>query len=485
MVNGRIYDIGGSGINLDSSSSNNLANNTIHSTSANGIEVFSSNNNTISSNTAFNVNWIGIAIDEYSSHNLVSDNILFDNENGISVFNSGYTTIISNTAYNHIFQGVFCRFTNFTTISRNTVYSSSGSGIMLRDDTDAKVTENICYNNSFRSRPGQPNYDNDFQSGGITVIGRRLDVSNNSVFNNNHNGILVGLGLDVNVSQNVVKNNSRNGIAVGHDANVCMYVNIEGNEVSENTKNGILVGTLTKNSAIHGNTIIDNSNYGLEIDSGCDDNIVKLNDFIQNNPSGDSQARDDGDTDFDGNFWDEWINPDANDDGIVDEKYPLDGEAYNFDHTPLTEPQNLTKIHFISRALMIYPSGGETLVGGITIQWTSPIDSSGHSFTYELFYSNNEGATWTLIASELTDTSYTWNTTTVPNGLSYLIKVVTICSEGESSEGVSDGTFEIKNEMKTTTTATSAISDGTPGISGILAVICLISFVLIRKGREK
>jgi parallel beta-helix repeat protein len=484
--NNTIFNVGWNGIFTDTAYSNIIANNTISFADASGIELVSSSDlNIVSNNTAFNVTWAGINIDDHSSQNLVSNNEFYNNDNGITVWNSSQTTLTSNTIYNSEWQGIWCRFTNFTKISLNKVWNSKSSGIMLRDDNDAEVTQNICHENGFKARDGQPMYDDEYTTGGITVVGNRIHVYNNTVTNNHHNGILVWKGTDVNVSYNTIKRNGRNGITF-KASNTTVSDN---NEVAESTKVGIFVGTKTNNSIIHNNTIYDNNDYGIIIESECSDNIVRRNNFIYNDKhSGSSQAKDDSGIDFDGNFWVEWTSPDANDDGIVDEEYVLEGAAQNFDHTPLTQPQNLIGAHFISKVSLIYPSGGETLVGEIVIQWTTPFDSSGHTFTFKLSYSNDEGATWALIVSELNVTSYSWNTTTLPNGLSYLIKVEATCSEGESSEAISEGTFEIRNEVTITTTTTSVTttsSDGTPGISGVLGVIVLFGLVFIRKGRRK
>ena len=95
------------------------------------------------------------------------------------------------------------------------------------------------------------------------------------------------------------------------------------------------------------------------------------------------------------------------------------------------------------------------------------------------------------IESELTETTYSWKTT-VSNGLSYRIKVKAACSE-KFSENISEETFEIRNEIIPTqitltptsiTTLSTTTTDGVPGLSGIMAVIILMSFVLLRKERK-
>ncbi len=68
---------------------------------------------------------------------------------------------------------------------------------------------------------------------------------------------------------------------------------------------------------------------------------------------------------------------------------------------------------------LIYPIGGEALVGGsvCTITWATPIDDAGVITGAFLEYSINSGADWLFIqASTANDWSYDW---TVPSGVNY------------------------------------------------------------------
>ncbi|MFW9992606.1 MAG: fibronectin type III domain-containing protein [Candidatus Odinarchaeota archaeon] len=119
--------------------------------------------------------------------------------------------------------------------------------------------------------------------------------------------------------------------------------------------------------------------------------------------------------------------------------------------------------HILSSPDITYPKGGESLSGTVLIQWTAATDSLGHSVTYEVYYSPDNGMSWILIVSDLnSDTvSLNWDTTKVPNGDDYLINVVATCSETQVSEDYSDSTFTINNEHQITTTDTT-----TPETSG-------------------
>jgi len=88
----------------------------------------------------------------------------------------------------------------------------------------------------------------------------------------------------------------------------------------------------------------------------------------------------------------------------------------------------------LSRLNLFSPTGGQTVGGSITIQWTPVIDSDGQDVTYSLFYSVDNGSTWNLIVAELGTTSYTWNIRGLPEDSSCLIKVKATSSDDISTE---------------------------------------------------
>lgn len=79
-------------------------------------------------------------------------------------------------------------------------------------------------------------------------------------------------------------------------------------------------------TVIMNNSIFKNGNYGLEIYNLSSQTIVKGNDFLDNNPGGDSQATDDGiNNTFSSNYWG----------NLTTDSYSIAGEAGNVDSSPL------------------------------------------------------------------------------------------------------------------------------------------------------
>lgn len=102
--------------------------------------------------------------------------------------------------------------------------------------------------------------------------------------------------------------------------------------------------------------------------------------------------------------------------------------------------------------LVSSPNGGEVIDIGETqeISWTSE-DMDGDDLSYFVSYTLDDGDTWIPIASNLTATSYSWNTTGVaPTGL---CRVKVMASDGfNTGEDSSDLAFKLKDSAPPVTT---------------------------------
>ena len=91
-----------------------------------------------------------------------------------------------------------------------------------------------------------------------------------------------------------------------------------------------------------------------------------------------------------------------------------------------------------------YPNGGETLSGVVNIQWNATDDSS--VVKADVYYSDDGGNTWYFIGST-TSNSIQWDTTTVPDGDNYMIRVIVYDDSGISAYDLSDGPFTVNNNV--------------------------------------
>lgn len=227
------------------------------------------------------------------------------------------------------------------------------------------------------------------------------------------------------------------------------------NNTIQTCNNGIALEAGMNNS-LKSNNIVDNDEYAIRIDnyySSTLKNSICWNNFISNNKNGISQAYDEGVLNtFTDNYWDDHSTPDSNDDGVVDNPYSIEGVASNNDPNPLVSK------HQISKITVLYPNGGETLTGNITIQWNEVTDSHDHSISFEIWYSSDNGIIWRKLVARLLTTSYEWNTQTLYTGSEYLVKVIAICSEGTTSKDTSDNVFRIETPLLLSTSSTTESS---------------------------
>jgi hypothetical protein len=92
---------------------------------------------------------------------------------------------------------------------------------------------------------------------------------------------------------------------------------------------------------------------------------------------------------------------------------------------------------------VVFPNGGEVLNGTKIVEWTAE-DFDSDPLTFDVYYSDNNGSDWTLLAGGLTGLQYSWNTTQHDDGNSYMILVEV--SDGQlQGQDVSDDPFELDN----------------------------------------
>ncbi len=90
---------------------------------------------------------------------------------------------------------------------------------------------------------------------------------------------------------------------------------------------------------------------------------------------------------------------------------------------------------------IITPSNGEIYSDNVSISWTT--NGAGNRYVDYLYYSYDNGDHWDFLAvdSSLTG-NYNWNTSNIPDGLLYKIKIISVAENGTSTE-ISDGIFKI------------------------------------------
>ncbi len=447
IVENQIYGNAGSGTYLLDSSQNEIYDNSIRDNLENGIFLEGSSNNLVLRN------YIASNGDPDLLYSITRGEISFKigavtNGHGVFLDPTSENVIRENVIENNVANGVHLYLSDHTEVSNNEI-SGNANGIALEDSNENNITLNTIFENGAESEKRQAEYP-------------FLKFSLQAVTNGH------GVFLDPS------------------DYNI-----IEGNNIFSNTGNGIFLVD-SDNTKIYHNVLSVNMLYGVNIDSASGDTVVSSNDFFENkypeNLEPGSQAKDDGQhNDFDHNYWSDWIGEGS---------YPIDGVAGNVDANPADNPINPPG-YFMSIPTVIYPSGGEVLEKTVAVQWEKVYSEKGDPVKYWLFYSSDAGVSWINIpmatyeiittADNTTRVQYMWDTTTVGNGVNYLIKVTAVDLNGFSTFDTSNDVFTIKNEVieTTTTTKTTDESQTTPQISPSWSYIVAFLGLAILLSRKK
>ncbi|MFX1250032.1 MAG: nitrous oxide reductase family maturation protein NosD [Promethearchaeota archaeon] len=256
-----------------------------------------SSQNTFSSNTIYDILTSGILI-ELSDDNLIVDNVLYNVRTAIGLVNSTNNEISANIIYNSGPDGILLfNFASNNTIVDNTLYNITRMGILLVNSTNNYISTNNV---------------NDSSSGIYLLSSVNNTIFNNTLLNND-NGIELSESTKISISNNTVYYNRHYGIVLEGCANIFVFANA----LYYNHLNGIFLDELSSGNKVH------------------------RNDFINNNLDGISQAYDVGsDNFFSHNYWNNWISPDTDGDGIVDAPYQIEGFVSNTDQYPLITKNN-------------------------------------------------------------------------------------------------------------------------------------------------
>lgn len=400
----------------------------------------------------------------------ISNNLLIGGTDGIKLDNVTNGLIINNQIANNTSNGIFLKDSIENSIQNNVVKFSPQSGIVLENSSSCKLINNDISNTSTAYYTIK---------GGITIKNSSLCVlSDNIVRYSSDRAVIIDLSPNCTLFDNTLLNNEwtgfqitqskftnltkntieygRTGISLFDSNNSLIYKNILfhaelhssstshcnviGNVFYNQSTMDILIGeyfnilnnifyrTMNNelnivNSEIHWNDFITNEGYIGHLRECCDNNISH-------------------------NFYDDWTAPDDNNDGIVDIPYKTE---YVEDEFPLTEPYNPSPIHYVTTPNILSPKGERTEVNEtVTVSWTKSFDSFDHGVSYSIYYVSNptdySNLNWTEIASDLTTTSYQWDTSSIEVSGRTFLRVVAHCEEDMGSAEDMTDEFRIDNQ---------------------------------------
>ena len=121
------------------------------------------------------------------------------------------------------------------------------------------------------------------------------------------------------------------------------------------------------------------------------------------------------------------------------------------------------------------PNGGETFSSDELITWTA-VDGNNDPMTYNVLYSDDNGGSWSTLATGLSSTSYLWDTATFDDGVEYRIRVT--ATDGElTGQDASNAVFTVDNNGPAISgishyAETNVIVATVTDISGVDTVLC-------------
>jgi parallel beta-helix repeat protein len=392
--------------------------------SGTSIQVIESDTVTINKNTFYN-GLYGMWL-TYTDNTNITNNTFNSVAIGIALHNSYGNNVKNNTVFNSSTYGIDLFAIQDSTVFLNTITNSS-VGIRLYSTSNNTISHNKILNSSDKSI-------HLYSSNTILLINNNINFAGNyGVYtyysNNNH------------ITGNQINNSLQEGIYLYRsDDNI-----FSNNTVENSTNNGFKLFN-SKNNIITSNTIMFSGEYGVSI-LDYDNNTIKWNNFIKNNIYHNQyQALDNGTLNsFEYNYWNELPLIDNDSNGIIDNNYNIEGTANNNDPTPVSSLIEIKTDHPVTTPQIIYPSGGDTVSDIVSLDWTISIDSELHPIAYSVYYSSDNGISWNLIATDLINTKYDWNTQSLGNGSTFLIKVTANTSDNFSVFDITEAPFSVLN----------------------------------------
>ncbi len=417
---------------------------------------------------------VGLLIYGASDNSTVVGNNVFDSHDGMLFSSSFYNNVSKNTIYNNLYSAIRIVASKFNHFEGNILFNQSTSeGIFAQNEANNNT---FVANEIFECRTGIHIEEyclyNDFSWNTIKSISRTaIEITGAS----DHNVI----------RYNNISNCGGHGIFLESAfSNSIFYNTIYNCGVDQTDYYGVYL-IASNNNIISYNTIIKVGGASIRTEWAAAFNVITWNDFIVFRGM---LAVSDNDTNtFDYNFYDGWFSTDINTGGYYNAPYYI-YSACEDDH-PLIAPSNIATAfrEYLTQPTVTNPAdGGAQLSGTVIITWLEPYGSSSKTVNYDLFYSADGGNSWTELVSDLTSRQYSWDTTTVANGMNYALKVVASCPDVESSEAIRGYTLTIWNEEPTTTTTTTTTEPRiTSGWTLLIGLPIVASFCILQRKKWK
>jgi parallel beta-helix repeat protein len=257
----------------------------------------------------------------FSANNTIYNNTANYNTNiGFSLRSSSNNTMNNNTA-NYNYRGFYYKSSSNNSLSNNTANFNSYGGFILINSSNFNLSNNTA------------NY-NTYSGFSLSMLSSKFNIlSYNTANYNTENGFELETSFS-NLTNNMANYNTENGFELtGYNNN-----NVFSNNTANSNSNGFYLSHFSKNNNFSLNYIGNNTGYGIYISIRSLDNRITNNTFINNHDTFIQAYSAERSTIFTFNYWSDHLSPDADNDGIVDIAYVIDGPCSCQDNTPVTIP---------------------------------------------------------------------------------------------------------------------------------------------------
>ncbi len=298
----------------------------------------------------------GVWID-HTTAGIIRNNTFDTCHSGMVLYNTANILVENNTFVGNAGNGIESQSLSDSVIRFNEFIDLGNDGMVYDETTNVRITDNIIDNMSFVGI--------NMKKGGNTTI-------ENNEIRNCRTGFRLGrVASGIVFRNNVIRDITNNGIVCYGDSN-----EISNNIIRNVGENGITfsmsLDMYPEDNSLIDNTFINSTEFAVEIKANCTGNIVTGNDFFDTGNSCHICDHAD-DSVIEGNFYDTWALPDADENEIVDKPYPILGSAANSDPAPRALPNNAIPddYEYVPQSPTTpgeeFPLGTIALVGGIGI----------------------------------------------------------------------------------------------------------------------
>ncbi|HUV25581.1 MAG TPA: right-handed parallel beta-helix repeat-containing protein, partial [Methanomassiliicoccales archaeon] len=469
-------DIYGVGVLLDYSWNISVLNCTIQN-GLTGVSLYYSDHNLIVNNTISNFD-LGMYLG-YSDENIMEENS-FDLCNGISMLQSNNNTITT-SSFEHGYNGIDLESCMGTMISDSVFEEISNDAISLLKSGNTSISSNnftSCGQVAVISGSRECRVDNntmEYLTNGVRIIeSSRCWVEDNTIYDVGYSGVHFDFSDNCTVARNVCRK-AMGGTYIYASENITVQANrftlnmmglyiiqnhdlmIIDNDFNGNDE-GLKVMDINRSLFERNNCSLNNL-YGILLD-GSDGNLLRYNALFLNRGEGmilheshlnvvysnifednmgatsvydpaKKQGRDTAtdnywnSTESVGNYWSDWLSPDSDGNGIVDNPYSLMDDDRSHDYYPMA-------------SLVLPPKtlevGAEE--GYATLTWQPSDGGAGSEVTgYQIVRTDSDGVQSIVLVPGNT-TSFTDENVLVWDEYSYQVYAINSFGRGQSSNFV-------------------------------------------------